>query len=110
MDQVLLVLTNLPDAESAESLAHALVDARLAACVNVLPAVRSVYRWQGKVESAQEATLLAKTTQRRYAQLEHAIRSAHPYDLPEIVALPVTAGLPAYLHWIAQETAPSQDA
>ena len=110
MEQVLIVMTNLPNAQAASTLASALVEARLAACVNLLPAVQSVYRWQGKVERATEMTLLIKTTQRHYAALEAAIRAAHPYDLPEVIALPVTAGLPSYLQWVDAETTPEHDA
>ena len=104
MEQVVLVLTNLPDAASAQSLAHALVESRLAACVNLLPGVQSVYRWQGVIEHATEVTLLIKTTQRHYPQLQQAIVSAHPYDVPEVIALPISDGHPAYLQWIASET------
>ncbi len=102
--QTLLVLTNLPDAPSAEALAKALVSARLAACVNVLAPCHSVYRWQGAIESAQEVPLLVKTTAARYADLEAAIRAAHPYELPEIIAVPIAHGLPGYLDWLVTET------
>jgi len=101
---VLVVLTNLPDSEAAAKLAAALIDERLAACVNILAPCRSYYRWQGKIEEAQEVPLVIKTTASRYGALEEAIRKAHPYDLPEIIALPIAAGLPAYLAWVADET------
>jgi periplasmic divalent cation tolerance protein len=104
MQQVLLVLTNLPDEATAGAMARILVERRFAACVNVLPAVRSVYQWQGAVEEAAEITMLIKTTQARYAELEAAIKSAHPYDVPEIIALPLAAGLPKYLEWVVAET------
>ena len=104
MEQALLVLTNLSDAASARVLARTLVEQRLAACVNILPVVQSVYRWNDAVEEAAEVTLLIKTTTVRYAELEQAIRALHPYALPEVIAVPVSAGLPAYLEWIAQET------
>lgn len=104
MQQALLVLTNVPDRATAQAIAHAVVGQRLAACVNVLPAVTSIYRWQGAVEQASEVTLLIKTTQARYAELEAAIKSAHPYEVPEIIASPIVAGLPAYLDWVAEET------
>ena len=104
MEQALLVITNLPDVASAQKLAHALVEQRLAACVNLLPAVQSVYRWNNAVEEAAEVMLMIKTTMTRYATLEQAIQALHPYELPEVIALPVSAGLPAYLGWIAQET------
>jgi periplasmic divalent cation tolerance protein len=102
--EALLVLTNLPDAEAARALAEHLVSARLAACVNVLAPCHSVYHWQGKMESAPEVPLLIKTTSNRYAELEAAIRARHPYELPEIVAVPMSRGLPAYLSWISAET------
>lgn len=101
----LLVLTTLPDLPQARTLAHFLVAQRLAACVNLLPQAQSVYRWQGAIEEAQEVALLIKTTQARYAALEDTIRSHHPYELPEIVAVPVERGLPGYLDWIVAETA-----
>jgi periplasmic divalent cation tolerance protein len=101
---VLLVLTNAPSADSARHIARSLVDARLAACVNILPACQSVYRWQGAVEEAAEVPVLIKTTAAHYAAVEAAIRLAHPYELPEIIAVPVERGLPGYLSWVATET------
>lgn len=100
----LLVLTNVPDAAAAEKLAHALVDARAAACVNVLAPCRSIYRWQGAVESAMEVPLLIKTTRAAYPRLEQIVRAEHPYALPELIAVPIQQGLPAYLDWLATET------
>ena len=100
----LLVLTTLPDRPAAEALAEALVDARLAACVNILAPCQSVYRWQGAVDKASEVPLLIKTTEARYAALEAAIRARHPYELPEVIAIPITQGLPDYLAWVAAET------
>jgi periplasmic divalent cation tolerance protein len=100
----LLVLTHLPNRESAESLARILVEKNLAACVNILPPCRSVYRWKQAIETADETPVLIKTTEARYAALEAAIRERHPYELPDIVAVPVTAGWPAYLAWVAAET------
>ncbi len=101
--ETLLVLTHLPDVASAQMLAGHLVEQRLAACVNILPPCRSVYRWQGKIENAEEIPLAIKTTRSRYAAIESAIRQQHPYELPEIIAVPVAAGLPGYLDWIAKE-------
>lgn len=101
---VLLVLTNLPDRPSAEALAAALVEARLAACVNILAACQSVYRWQNALEKTDEIPLLIKTTEARYAALEAAIHKLHPYDIPELIAIPVSGGLPDYLAWVTAET------
>lgn len=84
MEQVLLVMTNLPDAASAHDLARRLVAQKLVACVNCLPGVRSVYRWQGAVEEADEVTLFMKTTQARYDQVQQAIQAAHPYQLRKL--------------------------
>ncbi|MEJ2174290.1 MAG: divalent-cation tolerance protein CutA [bacterium] len=100
----LLVLTNLPDRPAAEKLAAALVGERLAACVNILAPCRSVYRWNGAVQNEEEYPVLAKTTTERYAALEAAIRSNHPYEVPEIIALPIERGLAAYLAWVGEET------
>jgi periplasmic divalent cation tolerance protein len=102
----LLVLTHLPDETSAHALAKQLIDARLAACVNILAPCLSVYRWQEKVEEARETPLLIKTTAAHYAALEAAIHNAHPYELPEIIAVPIGTGLDAYLGWIADATTP----
>lgn len=101
---ILLVLTNLPERESAESMARFLVEKQLAGCVNILAPCRSVYRWKGSVESADEVPLLIKTTEARYPALEEAIRERHPYEIPEIIAVPVVDGLPDYLAWLAAET------
>jgi periplasmic divalent cation tolerance protein len=100
----LLVLTNLPDRETAERLAGALIEQRVAACVNILAPCRSVYRWKGIVQREEEHPVLIKTTAERYPALEAAIRAAHPYELPEIIAVPIERGLPAYLAWISAET------
>jgi periplasmic divalent cation tolerance protein len=100
----LLVITNLPDRDSAEKLAALLIEQRLAACVNILAACASVYRWQDEIQHDEEHPLLIKTVQARYADLEAAIRASHPYELPEIIAVPLTHGLPAYLQWVASET------
>lgn len=102
----LLVLTTLPDPNAAEQLAAALVERRLAACVNVLAPCRSVYRWQGKIQRESEVPLLIKTQRARYGALEAAIRELHPYELPEIVAVDIEGGLAGYLDWVAAETQP----
>ena len=103
--RTLLVFTNLPDRAAAERLADALVEKRVAACVNILAPCRSVYRWQSELQRDEEHPVLIKTTEERYAALEAAIRAAHPYELPEIIAVPVERGLPAYLDWVSAETA-----
>lgn len=105
MDEVIVVLTNLPDREAALKLARELVAQRLAACVNVLAECSSVYRWKGEIENAAEVPVLIKTRAARYAEIEAAIRALHPYELPEIIAVPVGRGLEAYLQWVADETA-----
>ena len=106
MTEALLVLTSCPDEAVADRIALALVEQRLAACVNRCAPVHSVYRWQGSVERANEILLLIKTTGERYPALEHAIRQLHPYDLPEIIAVPITAGNAGYLRWISEQTTP----
>lgn len=103
-EDILLVLTNLPDRASADRLATALVESRAAACVNILAECRSVYRWKEQVESAQEVPMLIKTTRAAYPRLQQEIRTLHPYELPEIIAISLDAGLPAYLQWVADET------
>jgi periplasmic divalent cation tolerance protein len=104
--ETLLVISNLPDRASAETLAKALVARRAAACVNVMSPCTSVYRWKGAVETAEEHPLFAKTTRDRYELLERVIRELHPYELPEIIAVPLAGGLPAYLQWVETETRP----
>ena len=104
MPQILIVFTNCPDEACANTIALALVEAKVAACVNILPRAQSVYCWQGTVESATEIPLFIKSTATNYPALEAAIRNRHPYQVPEIIALPVERGLPAYLDWIASET------
>ncbi len=101
---VLLVLCTVPDREVGQRIGHALVEGHLAACVNVLPAVHSIHRWQGAVESAEECLLLVKTTRERFGALRDAIVAAHPYELPEVIAVDVAAGLPAYLDWVVGST------
>lgn len=102
--EALVVLTTVPDAEAADKLARQLIERKVAACVNILPAARSIYHWQGNVEQSNEVPLLIKTTRSCYAELEALIVGVHPYEVPEIIALPIVAGLPSYLNWLEQET------
>ena len=104
MSDAVLILTNLPDAPSAQALARQLVERKLAACVNILPAVQAVYRWQGVIEREREVLLLAKTIRARFDELEREVRALHSYKTPEIVALPVAAGSERYLKWLGEET------
>jgi periplasmic divalent cation tolerance protein len=100
----LLVLTNLPDRAAAERLAGVLIEKRLAACVNILAPCLSVYRWKNDLQRDEEHPMLIKTTSECYPALEEAIRAGHPYELPEIIAVPIERGLPAYLDWVAAES------
>lgn len=103
----LLVLTQLPDRGSAEALARALVGERLAACVSVGAPVDSLYHWRGQIEMAAEVPVAIKTGADLYAAVEAAIRARHPYELPEIVAVPIVDGLSPYLAWIDDQTRPA---
>lgn len=104
MNEVLIVLTNCPDPESARRIALHLVEQRMAACVNQLAPVQSTYRWNGTVESAVEVPLLIKCTRESYPLVEHAVRQLHPYEVPEVIALPLAAGYAPYLRWVADES------
>jgi periplasmic divalent cation tolerance protein len=104
----IVVLTNVPDGVVARRIADALIERRLAACVNLLAECVSVYRWQGAVETATEVPMLIKTRSELYAEAEAAIRALHPYELPEIIALPVERGCPDFLRWIHTQTVTAQ--
>jgi periplasmic divalent cation tolerance protein len=99
-----VVLVTAPSAEVGEKIARTVVEERLVACVNVLAGVTSIYRWQGRVEQASEVLLVMKTVQDRLATLTSRVKELHPYSVPEVLALPVDAALPAYAEWIAEET------
>ena len=103
-EAAILVLTHMPDREQALALAKSLVAARLAACVNVGAAVESMYHWQGEIETSQEVPLTIKTRAALLRPLETAILAQHPYELPEIIVVPIIDGLDRYLHWIAAAT------
>jgi periplasmic divalent cation tolerance protein len=100
MTDCVVVLVTAPDADTAARIARTLVEEKLAACGNVLPGVRSIYRWEGKVEDAAEALLLLKTGRARFKEIVDRVRELHPYDVPEVIALPIAAGYDAYLDWI----------
>jgi periplasmic divalent cation tolerance protein len=102
--EALVVLVTTPTPERAAELARALVEERLAACGNVVPGLRSIYRWQGKVNEDAEALLILKTTRARFEALRDRVLALHPYEVPEVIALPIAAGSAAYLGWIAGET------
>lgn len=103
----LLVLTNVPDREIGKHMASQIVTQKLAACVNISSDILSIYNWDGQQQEEIEVQLMIKTTQACYDQLEELITSIHPYELPEIIAIPLVAGLPAYLGWVRKETEPS---
>jgi periplasmic divalent cation tolerance protein len=105
-EAVLLALCTFPDAETARRIARELIELRLAACGNVLPQIHSVYRWQGKVETAEEALAIFKLPARGYAEFETKLRSLHPYDVPEIIAFSIDQGLPEYLRWVIESCFP----
>ena len=104
--QSVLVLTTYPADGDAEQLAATLVEERLAACVNILPTMRSIYRWQGKVEKADERQLLIKTSLGRIRALEKRVKELHPYDVPEFVALTIDKTAKDYLSWLVDSTRP----
>jgi periplasmic divalent cation tolerance protein len=101
-----LVLSTCPDTETARSIGERLVAERLAACVSLIPGLTSIYRWEGKVHQDPEVLLLIKTSAARLDALMDVLQQLHPYEVPEIIALPVVAGLPDYLSWIASCTHP----
>jgi periplasmic divalent cation tolerance protein len=102
--EVVAVLVSAPDAETARRIGRTLVEERLAACVNVVPGVSSIYRWRGAVEEASEVLMLVKTRAARADALAARVQALHPYELPEVVVLPVRGGSRAYLQWVAAES------
>jgi periplasmic divalent cation tolerance protein len=107
MNGKIVVLVTCVSAKEARKIARAVVEQRLAACANILSSpVRSVYRWRGKVESAKEFLLTIKTTEARFAQLQAEVKRLHSYDVPEIIALPITRGAANYLAWISESVKP----
>ena len=102
--ECVLVLTTFPVDQDVDRVATALVQEHLAACVNVLPPMRSIYTWKGAVESAEERQVLIKTTSARLRELEARVKQLHPYEVPEFIVLPITDGSPAYLTWLSDST------
>jgi periplasmic divalent cation tolerance protein len=101
-DKVLLALSTFPDADTARRISHQLIAERLAACANLLPPLESIYRWKDEIETANETLVLFKVSEDRQSAFQEKLRSLHPYEVPEIIFLPVTAGLPDYLGWVAE--------
>jgi periplasmic divalent cation tolerance protein len=101
-ERVLLALSTFPDAEIARRISNQLVSEHFAACANILPSVESIYRWKEKIESGNETLVLFKVSEVRQAAFQDKLRSLHPYDVPEIIFVPVTGGLPEYLQWVAE--------
>ena len=101
-DELLIVFCTFPDMETAGKTVRELVEQRLAACGNILPEVHSVYRWKGEVESSAEVLAIMKLDARQYPEFESKLRSLHPYDVPEIIAFPISKGLPDYLKWVKE--------
>ncbi|MGD2119820.1 MAG: divalent-cation tolerance protein CutA [Chromatiales bacterium] len=100
----IIIYCTCPDIATAEKISRQLVEAKLAACVNMLPGVTSIYAWQGKIEQSAEVLLLIKSVQERFVQISALIEDIHPYELPELIAVSIMDGLPGYLDWIKQCT------
>ncbi len=102
MTDTVVVLVTTPSAEKAAEIARALVEEKLAACGNIVPAIRSIYWWEGKVQDDQEALLILKAPRKRFEELRDRVLALHPYQVPEVIALPIEAGHDAYIDWIVQ--------
>jgi periplasmic divalent cation tolerance protein len=100
--KILLALSTFPDAETAHRISNQLVTEKFAACANILPGVESIYRWKEKIENANETLVFFKLSEDRQAAFQEKLRSLHPYEVPEIVFVPVASGLPDYLRWVAE--------
>ncbi|HWM23942.1 MAG TPA: divalent-cation tolerance protein CutA [Chthoniobacterales bacterium] len=103
-DEVLLALSTFPDAETARRISNQLVTENFVACANIIPAIESIYRWQGKIEEESETLVLFKTTVARSAAFQEKLKSLHPYDVPEIICLSIAGGLPEYLRWVVDNS------
>ena len=104
-EKILLALSTFPDAETARRISNQLVTEKLAACANILPSVESLYRWKEKIETGNETLVFFKLSEDRQAAFQEKLRSLHPYEVPEIVFVPVASGLPDYLRWVAESCA-----
>ena len=104
-EKILLALSTFPDAETARRISNQLVTEKFAACANILPGVESIYRWKEKIETANETLVFFKLSEDRQAAFQEKLRSLHPYEVPEIVFVPVASGLPDYLRWVAESCA-----
>jgi periplasmic divalent cation tolerance protein len=104
-ETILLAISTFPDVETARKISNQLVTEKFAACANILPAVESIYRWKEKLESANETLIFFKLSKDRQSAFQDKLRSLHPYEVPEIIFIPVSAGLPAYLRWVAESCA-----
>jgi periplasmic divalent cation tolerance protein len=101
-EKVLLALSTFPDQETARRISNELVTKKLAACANILPGVESIYRWKEKIESGNETLVLFKLSEDRQSAFQENLRSLHPYDVPEIIFVPISSGLPEYLRWVTE--------
>lgn len=103
-EEIFLAFSTFPDVDTARRIARQLVTDKFAACANIIPSIESIYRWQGKIEQGNETLVLFKTTAPRFAAFQEKLKSLHPYDVPEIIFIPVTAGLPEYLRWVVDNS------
>lgn len=103
--QILLALSTFPDRETAQRISNQLVTEKFAACANILPGIESIYRWKEKIETGSETLVLFKVSEDRQSAFQEKLRSLHPYDVPEIIFVPISSGLPEYLHWVTENCA-----
>jgi periplasmic divalent cation tolerance protein len=101
-EKVLLALSTFPDQETAREISNELVTKKLAACANILPGVESIYRWKEQIESGNETLALFKLSEDRQSEFQEKLRSLHPYEVPEIIFVPISSGLPEYLRWVTE--------
>lgn len=104
-DKILLAVSTFPDRETAQRISNQLVTEKFAACANILPGIESIYRWKEKIETGSETLVLFKVSEDRQSALQEKLRSLHPYDVPEIIFVPISSGLPEYLHWVIENCA-----